>query len=131
MPPGTVGPPSWAVGTAKEEDAGIEPRCLRDPDPVARHQVRLDPHLGERGAEADQVPVGIDMGAFPELVRRIPLAAGSCRRFRAGPIPRKGVRVLDVEIGLAAVGGGFVVGGRGQMQPDAVPFGERVVVALF
>jgi hypothetical protein len=64
------------------------------------------------------------MGAFPELVRRIPRWTGLAGDFGPAPFLEKRVRVLDVEIGLAAVGVGFAAGGHGQLPPDAVPSGE-------
>jgi hypothetical protein len=71
------------------------------------------------------------MGAFPELVRRVPRRPGPAGDPGATPLLEEGVRVLDVEIGLAAVGTGFAIAGREEMQPDAVPFGESVVAAPF
>jgi hypothetical protein len=69
------------------------------------------------------------MGAFPEFVGRIPRRPGPAGDSGASPFLEKGIRVLDVEVGLAADGLGLAPGGRGQMQPDAVPLGEPVVVA--
>ena len=91
--------------------------------------MRLQPHqVGEWGAETDQVPIGIDVGAFPELVRRVSRRPGGTGDAWATPFLEKGVCILDVEIGLAAPGRGAERGG-GQMQADSIPLGEPVVVA--
>ena len=124
-----AGNPVGAVGAAYEDDAEVELLCRGDLDPVVGLEVRLQAHqVGQWGAETDQVPVGIDVGPLPELVRRVIRRPGGAGDAGATPFLEKGVCVLDVEIGLTAPGGGVGRGG-GQMQADSVPLGEPVVVA--
>jgi len=58
---------------------------------------------GHRRAEADQVAVRVDVGALPQLVRRVADPAGQAADAGPRPLVVQRVGVLDIQVGGADV----------------------------
>ena len=99
-----AGDPTWPVTPIHPEDATVELGHLSDRDPVARLQVRpqaLHPRSGQRGPEAQDVAVQIDVGPFAQLVGGIAYVASDPTTYPGtAPLRIEGVGVLHVEICL-------------------------------